>query len=215
MYWPMNSLIICQKRLSANAAPALPSACSGALELEATIATDVIARGRPYSPVLSDRSEQPRWWGVAGHYYTVYLTSVAAGLDPAISFRNALFAQMPDPVDELDATAAGPRPLVAALGAAGNSMATGLGPGAGLGSQPFSPQLPSSDDIVVQRGLHALTGNNAKDEQTVRCARFKGLPMGDVAFGLALHAFGDSDELSQDQRGPQPDHQISRGTGSV
>lgn len=168
------------------------AATGSALEVEATVAANAIARGRLYSPVLTDRSEQPRWWGVAGHFYTVYLISVAVGLDPEMAFRSAIFTQMPDQVDELDATSAGTRPYMAALGAAGNSMATGLGPGAGLGPQPFAPQLPSSDDIAVQRGLHALTGNSAKHERDTRRSRLNNLQVGDLEFGLALHAFGDS-----------------------
>jgi hypothetical protein len=94
---------VCQKRLGVKRGPAMRWASPAELEIEATLAADTIARGEKYLPVLCDSSPEPRPWGVAGHFYTVYLISVASGLDPEIAFRNALYAQMPDdlPVGDL------------------------------------------------------------------------------------------------------------------
>lgn len=39
----------------------------------------------------------------SGHYYTVYFTSLSVGFDPAIAYRHAVLAQMPDQVNWLDA----------------------------------------------------------------------------------------------------------------
>src|SRR6185312_8595367 len=47
-------------------------------------------------------------------------------------------------------------------------------------------------DHQVQRGLHALTGRDAKTEQEIREATVRRTELADPAFGLAIHPFGDS-----------------------
>jgi hypothetical protein len=59
-------------------------------------------------PVLScDESTALLSWGPAGHYYTVYFASLAAGLSEEVARNNAFFCQMADQVIELDAKQCG------------------------------------------------------------------------------------------------------------
>ncbi len=110
----------------------------------------------------------PRGWGVAGHYYTVYFVLLAAGLDPVMAKQLAFFAQMPDQVDELDATSAGEDLMLSFR------------------------RAPMLRDYQVQMGLHALTGGDAETETATRAKRLKNAVLGSFEFGLGLHAYGDS-----------------------
>jgi hypothetical protein len=78
-----------------------------ALEEEANrIACEVLG-GKRLSEFTADSPEIIRFWGPAGHYWTVFLVSLAAGWSRHAALTNAFYAQMPDQVDELDATEAG------------------------------------------------------------------------------------------------------------
>ena len=148
---------VCQKRLASRPSRRSISAPSLALEIEADLAVWAISRGHQYSPILSDVSDSVRFWGPAGHYYTVYFLSVAAGLDPEICFRNAIYTQLPDQVDELDATAAGMRQF-----AVGAKSAARLDLEDTNFELQISQALQSANDLMVQRGLHSLMGGGAQ-----------------------------------------------------
>ena len=79
------------------------------------------------------------YYGEAGHFYTVYLVALAVGFDDVTAFRIAFYAQMPDEVHELDATAV-------ALDAA---QAVVLN---------WGVEQAVADRDAVQRGGHSLTG---------------------------------------------------------
>ncbi len=146
------------------------------LEAEADLVACRIVSGRPASPVLADLSAEPRCWGPAGHYWTIYSMSMLAGLSKQDAMDNAFYAQMPDQVDELDATQEG---------------------------YAFFwnyPRVFAGDDgadrvlrtRAVQMGLHALSGWNAEYETRYRTNILKTLKPGSFEFALALHPFGDS-----------------------
>ena len=119
----------------------------------------------------------------AGHYYTVYFLSLAAGFSPATAYRNAAFAQMPDEAHQLDAFSQQVDTLASCLSLAGGS--------------PSMAQVQAYADTVdrrnlVQQRIHALTGGSSASEQAkTRDALLKATP-GTVEFGLLLHRFGDS-----------------------
>ena len=52
-------------------------------------------------PIVS--SDPTGKYGEAGHYYTTYLISLAAGFSPQRAFENAFYAQLPDEIRSLDA----------------------------------------------------------------------------------------------------------------
>lgn len=154
------------------------AAATPGAELEAE--ADEIARrimvGRPVSPRLFDSSAEPRCWGPAGHYWTIYFVCIAAGLEKQAAMDNAFYAQMPDQVEELDATQEGfaffenyPRIFLGDAGA---------------------------DRVLrtkaVQMGLHALSGWSSAYETKYRTNILKTLKPGTFEFALALHPFGDS-----------------------
>ena len=118
-------------------------------------------------------------YGEAGHYYVVYLASLAAGFDPNVAYRNAFYSQLPDDVYELEAV-----PLE-------QKLATKFYPLRWLGS-PKQYKTQKNDVAVVHSGLHALTGGNADKETQNRRIPLTRLEPGSLGFGLALHAFGDS-----------------------
>lgn len=140
--------------------------------------------GAPLSKFTADSPEIVRFWGPAGHYWTVYLVSLAAGWSKHAALTNAFYAQMPDQVDELDATEAGEdyvKTYVEKLFTPKAASAT------------FNREISKLEtDKIVQRGLHALTGRIGKDETDLRQAILKRLNPGTFEFSLALHPFGDS-----------------------
>ena len=139
-----------------------------ALEAEAGQAAAALAAGGSYSCRRPAAPGARLSWGVAGHYYTVYFVLLAAGLDAAMAKTLAFYAQMPDQVDELDATSAGVDIMFSVRDA------------------------PVLRDVQIQMGLHALTGGDAEQETAGRARRLKGATLGSFEFGLALHAYGDS-----------------------
>jgi len=158
-------------------------------------------------------------YGEAGHFYTVYFVSLAAGFDEETAFRNAFYSQMPDMVNELDAievqkhyvfTWMNPYNHVAdaleeAYTDAINMYAdfeSGLVSWASGGliqmrrsrSYPQSTRVDQArrtrDDI--QRGFHDLTGGLSAEERAFRDRTLSSYEPGSLEFGLTLHAYGDS-----------------------
>lgn len=166
---------VVQKELGARHRCATATPCAE-LEAEANEIADTIMSGRPVNPRLYDPSPEPRCWGPAGHYWTIYFVCIAAGLEKQEAMDNAFYAQMPDQVDELDATQEGfaffenyPRVFMGDAGA---------------------------DRVLrtkaVQMGLHALSGWSSEYETKYRTNILKTLNPGSFEFALALHPFGDS-----------------------
>jgi hypothetical protein len=140
---------------------------------------------------LFDNSSDRRYWGYAGHYYTPYFILRLAGVPDGTAQKVAFYAQLPDEVLELDATHAGKELAGAKISL---SMSAGMwGQGGYVSPEVFKwsedAQRHSHD---IQRGLHALTGRNRKEEVRIREAVLKNQKLGSIEFGLALHAFGDS-----------------------
>lgn len=125
----------------------------------------------------------------AGHYYTVYYVSLAVGFEPEIAFRNAFFAQMPDEVEEFDATNV-------AIGAVEPAVGYLLVPDNSLYKNTLRGAKEHKNRVMVtiQQGFHCLTGGDSKKETAYRKAIATGgeYLAGSPAFGLNLHAFGDS-----------------------
>jgi Domain of unknown function (DUF4157) len=158
---------------------AAPSTAPSVARVEAEaneIAFQILA-GKTVSRITPDPSPDPSCWGPAGHYWTVYFASMAAGLDKQEAKDNAFFAQMPDQVDELDATDEGEGFYPNYLGF--------VIPGDGTANRLLRR-------IAVQKGLHALTGWSAENETTYRTNILKTTKPGTFEFALALHPFGDS-----------------------
>src|SRR5437867_4129532 len=101
-----------------------------------------------------------------GHYYTAYFVSLAVGFDPPTALRHAVFAQMPDEVNALDATYQEESRLAA--------------PGGMVSWTRFERDL-------VQRGLHALTGGLSDTERRVTRRAIRQTPSGTMEFGFLLH----------------------------
>ena len=154
------------------------------LEEEADrIACEVLS-GTRLSNVTADSPEIVRFWGPAGHYWTVYLVSLAAGWSRHAALTNAFYAQMPDQVEELDATEAGEDYVKTYAEKLFTPKAA---------SETFHREISRLEtDKFVQRGLHALTGRIGKDETDLRQAILNRLLPGTFEFALALHPFGDS-----------------------
>ena len=143
-----------------------------------------VLAGKRLSDFTADSPEIIRFWGPAGHYWTVYLVSLAAGWSRHAALTNAFYAQMPDQVDELDATEAGEDYVKTYA----EKLFTPK-----VASETFNREVSRLEtDKIVQRGLHALTRRNGKDETDLRQAIFKRLKPGTFEFALALHPFGDS-----------------------
>jgi hypothetical protein len=192
---------VVQKRRARTPAGHLQSIPTEAqLEQEAdTIAAGVL-QGMRATRVTPDPSSLPRLYGPAGHYYTAFYTALAVGFNYEIAKKIAFYTQLPDLVEELDATAAG-----------FSWWETGY-----LGIYLGSPELYLSkvvpgksteefwqhfvdgriDRMVamwqIQAGLHALTGGDGEVETRFRTKILNQSEPGTLKFGLAVHAFGDS-----------------------
>lgn len=110
-------------------------------------------------------------YGEAGHYYTVYFASLAAGFDPETAFRNAVFAQMPDEVNALDAV----QQQISRFSAPGGMVS-----------------WTSAERDLIQRGLHSLTGESSTTERNVTRGALGEVTAGTMEFGFLLHRFGDA-----------------------
>jgi hypothetical protein len=171
------------------------SASAHALEAEAHAAAAAITQGKRFSCQLGDTPAAPRFWGVAGHYYTAYLVLLAAGADAPVAFELATLAQMPDQVDVLDATYMG------------EQMPSTIPPPK---SARQLDRIPSTADLQreiaadrmrqdlrkrireVQEGIHALTGRSAEEETRIRRDILVKATFGSLEFGVGIHSYGDS-----------------------
>ena len=152
------------------------------LEREAHVAGAAFSRGESCPTLSPDVSPEKRAWGPAGHYYSVYFVSRLVGLSDSTAEQLAFFAQMPDQVMNLDAIVAGEAFTVWAL--VPPAHRTAMGPA-------------GERAIIIEKGIHCLNGNPGGLETKRRIAILKSIPhatepRGRFAFGLGLHALGDS-----------------------
>jgi hypothetical protein len=164
--------VVQKRRGSSSAVGSCAEPCPDAVEAEAhTAAVAVTSDGR-FACALADRSESRRFWGFAGHYYTVYFILLAAGIEDEVAARMALYAQLPDLVAELDATRAGLRYVL----------------------DPTVPVWSSLGvtQLQIQIGLHALSGRPSSEETKSRSVRLRAAHLNTFEFGLAIHPYGDS-----------------------
>jgi RHS repeat-associated protein len=119
--------------------------------------------------IMSDPSGN---YAEGGHYYTVYFVSLAAGFDPKTAQLNAAFAQMPDEVKQLDAIEVQKNRL--------------LLPRAGM------VRWLSEIRDLIQRALHALTGESSATERKKTRDAISQTTPGTLEFGFLLHRFGDT-----------------------
>jgi hypothetical protein len=142
-------------------------------EAEADAAAAAILAGQPYHCRAGLYPAQPACWDSSGHYYTIYLLGLGAGLAPGLAARIAYYCQLPDLADELDAAEAG-------FSAVGRTVTL----------------RDDTRERQIQIGLHALSGEPASREfqKWVRIIERYSPNLEDqvLPFGLALHAFGDS-----------------------
>jgi len=155
-----------------------------AYEVEASMASVAVVSGHPFRIRLQDYMPGYRNWGRAGHYYTVYLVLLAAGVDAPTASKTAFYAQLPDLVCELDATKAGLEFAETVVDLA--SGAADLPAAIEKGVQDLTR------DLQVQIGLHALTGWECGPERERRRRILEKTACGSLDFGLAVHAFGDA-----------------------
>lgn len=128
---------------------------------------------------------------VIGHYYTVYYVSLLVGFDEDTSFKLAFYTQLPDQVEELDAVA------VTKKGGITFAVST-LAPFTILTSANPNIYEASRKRLrwayIIQTGLHALSGDVAKDEQKLTtdliAAASTTQPIEYVAF--LIHRLGDT-----------------------
>ncbi|MFC4306912.1 SpvB/TcaC N-terminal domain-containing protein [Cohnella boryungensis] len=157
-------------------------------------------------------------WGEAGHYYTVYYVSLAAGFDEKTAYRNAFYAQMPDEVEELDAKHLLIQSELTKIVTLSNLPAAsfhlyesvkqgvsqafidtfnGIQSAYGQSAVTAAPPLTSYQRMEkqlndVHNGIHVLTAGRALAERTYRADNLQKLEPGTPEFGINLHAFGDS-----------------------
>jgi hypothetical protein len=161
-------------------------ATAATLEHEADEAAAAFHAWRRCPDLSPDTSGTARAWGPAGHYYTVYWVSRMTGVEHAIAEQYAFAAQMPDQVDELDATAAGKAWAKSAF----------IPCWFGIRNRVLSNET-TFDNLVysIQAGIHCLNGRSARGESDRRAKILKNLPKDqyfNFSFGLGLHSLGDS-----------------------
>ncbi|HET9767521.1 MAG TPA: SpvB/TcaC N-terminal domain-containing protein [Thermoanaerobaculia bacterium] len=144
----------------------------------------VYARDNPTT--LSDPTGK---YGEAGHYYTVYFVSLAAGFDHAKAARNAVYAQLPDEVRQLDAIEVAEDYGIFGVAAVLTSVAARQRVSA-AGIRELSRLKDQLD--VVQGGLHALTGGDIATERDLTRKGIAQSAPGSLRFGLLLHRLGDT-----------------------
>jgi hypothetical protein len=142
-------------------------------EAEADAAAAAVLAGRRFHCRAAADPHRPACWDSSGHYYTIYLLGLGAGLEAKLAARIAYYCQLPDLADELDAKEAG-------YAAVGRTVTF----------------RDDARERQIQIGLHALSGEKAGREfqKWVHIlGRFSPYIEDDILpFGLALHAFGDS-----------------------
>ncbi len=137
----------------------------------------------------------------SGHFYTVYAVALGAGVPQEKAFRLAYYAQLPDQVDEFDASAAYKGVLKQDALIVGknyaNAQSFGLIPGA---SAADMQELRDRNDhlVTIQAGLHSLLPGGATNAQ-INAARTNlayainsGSLDNDWQVGFAIHALGDA-----------------------
>lgn len=130
-------------------------------------------------------------FGEPGHFYTVYFISLAAGFDPETAFANAVYAQMPDEVNQLDAKAQEIHKTTVDLSAS-FAMSGGYVPLSVIEYQTNRMKQAESERNLIHLGLHSLTGGSSKTERDVTRTAIKGTKAGTMEFGFLLHRFGDT-----------------------
>ncbi|MBV9834988.1 MAG: DUF4157 domain-containing protein [Alphaproteobacteria bacterium] len=168
-----------------------------AAEAEACRAADAVTRGLPYRCVVPLDRARPACWEEPGHYYTIYLLALAAGIEGELAYRIAVYGQLPDMCCELDAAVAG-----YALVSDDAKLSTPL---VAIGGTVFSDLRTQSQESTlkdlatlrdIQIGLHALSGDVWAKETAKRVSLLDGLdPRNErelLPFSLALHSLGDS-----------------------
>jgi Domain of unknown function (DUF4157) len=142
-------------------------------EAEADAAAAAVLAGRAFRCRSALPRHVPACWDSSGHYYTIYLLGLGAGLDAKLAARIAYYCQLPDLADELDAKEAG-------YAAVGHTVTF----------------RDDARERQIQVGLHALSGEKVGREfqKWVHIlGRFSPYIEDEILpFGLALHAFGDS-----------------------
>jgi hypothetical protein len=138
-------------------------------------------------PQLSpDFEDSCRFWGPAGHYYTVYFIGREAGLVDAVAEQLAFCAQLPDQVSDLAAVVAGEGFASMALMTPAMKKASLRGDEMDLYNLQYH----------FQAGLHCLNGHPGVNETKRRLIFLRNISkldaMGVFIFGLGLHALGDS-----------------------
>ena len=153
------------------------------LEYEACLAANSVLNRSPLPHLSPDPTTLPRTYGLAGHYYTAFYTAMAAGFDFAVANDIAFFTQLADLVTELDGKEAGIRWY--------------------MWSVTFEHPTPFTDELEIastemrkclqiEVGLHSLSGGSSSAETQYRTEIANRYNPGTLAFGLAVHAFGDS-----------------------
>ncbi len=170
------------------------------LELEANKAARAFMLGQPCPDLSFDPSGQARCWDEQGHYYTVYLAAVAAGIDSKVAQRIAFYSYMPDMIFELDANRSFRCQCVLDFA---QRASIGLAAPATLAINRLKNRTPYTDRTLqimmtawleaVHIGLHCLTGGDSSSQQDYRKRKVKECGLNSpLQLGLALHAFGDS-----------------------
>lgn len=155
-----------------------------AAEADAAAAAVAVLSGRHAVCCVADDSAVPRFWGFAGHYYTVYFVLLAAGVDDLTAGQMAFYSQMPDQIKELAAVPAGFDMVV------NRAKAKVLGRVDHAAAQRAAEKV--ARDYEVQEGLHCLNGGPSSVETIKRASYLRSLPFGSFVFGIALHPYGDS-----------------------
>ncbi len=215
---------VAQFRLAAPASSVAPSAKE--LEAEASIAAVAALAGLPCRCQLANRGNAPRYWNRVGHYYTVYLLQLLAGLDPQVALRMAVLSQLPDEAAEFEAVYTGAIAGTYRLNGGLNGPQVWDGAESGIAYKAGIPvaklehvkkrlemQYSENDGKflndasrsavyghcrIIQRGLHCLTGGGYNDVRSSRKQYLQSRAYGSLEFGVALHSFGDSFAHSQE-----------------
>jgi len=174
--------------------------------------TNMYAFVRNNPVTLSDKTGM---YAEAGHFYTVYFVSLAAGFSPEVAYRNAFYAQMPDEVHEFDAkeleidylssfrmhagaAIEGVQRKMAEMGRSlDDTMRAIVDLPPNFGSIPLGENQSrligmKGNRDNVQTGLHTLTGGSSAYERSFRESNIRNLTPGTLEFGFNLHAYGDS-----------------------
>lgn len=172
-----------------------------ALEAEADLAAGAVLRGRPFRVTGAHAGNAPLFWNRFGHYYTVFATAVAVGVEGVSAMRIATGAQLPDLINELVAPTASAaacglyyyRSLPIPEQRKRLTRYVQTFPQIGTPDPGVIPNN-STECLAVSMGLHCLTGRSHRQERIDRFKTMNRLASSrweSVDFGLSLHAYGD------------------------